>query len=115
MGVLVLMCGVGKTLISLWTCQRMGMRRILIGVPNLMLLEQWSKEVHRVYSNLRESQICKVCDMMEIEDIQEFLQENVEECIVITTYQSAFKVYQATETMNFYFDIKFNFILKLFH
>ncbi len=106
MGVLVLMCGVGKTLISLWTCQRMGLRRILIGVPNIMLLEQWSKEVSRVYSNLKESQICKVCDTMEIEDIQEFLQENVEECIVITTYQSAFKVYQATETMNFYFDMK---------
>lgn len=106
MGILVLMCGVGKTLISLWTCQRMGMRRILIGVPNLLLLEQWKKEVNRVYSDINESKICQVCDMMEVEDIQEFLQKNSDECIVITTYQSAFKVYQATERSDFYFQMK---------
>ena len=100
------MCGVGKTLISLWTCQRMGMRRILIAVPNLLLLEQWKKEVNRVYSDMDESKICQVCDLMGVEDIQDFLQKNSDECIIITTYQSAFKVYQATERSDFYFQMK---------
>jgi superfamily II DNA or RNA helicase len=42
-GLLVLMCGVGKTLISLWIAQELHSNTILIGVPNKLLLEQWEK------------------------------------------------------------------------
>ncbi len=43
-GMLVLICGVGKTLISLWITQKLKSNTILIGVPNKLLLKQW-KEV----------------------------------------------------------------------
>src|SRR5690606_27354922 len=33
-GMLILMCGVGKTLISLWITQELNSNTILIGVPN---------------------------------------------------------------------------------
>ena len=76
-GVLVLPCGVGKTLISLWTTLRMGCERILIGVPNTLLLQQW-------------------CDkaMVVFRDRPVFINEskNNDKCVVIATYQSITKI-----------------------
>lgn len=37
-GLLILMCGVGKTLISLWISLKLNVSTILIGVPNILLL-----------------------------------------------------------------------------
>ena len=42
---LVLMCGVGKTLISLWITQELNSNTILIGVPNKLLLKQWEEVI----------------------------------------------------------------------
>jgi len=38
---LVLVCGMGKTLISLWIASKFNPMSILIGVPNLILVSQW--------------------------------------------------------------------------
>ena len=48
-GILALTCGVGKTLISLWVAKRLNCRKILIGVPNILLLNQWEIEVKRIF------------------------------------------------------------------
>jgi hypothetical protein len=42
-GLLIIPCGVGKTLISLWITQRLNSDKILVGVPNKLLLKQWEK------------------------------------------------------------------------
>jgi primosomal protein N' len=68
-GILVLMCGIGKTLISLWTCQKMGMNTILIGVPNILLLEQSEKEIREVFFN---TAILLVKSGVKKEDIEKF-------------------------------------------
>ena len=36
----VMACGTGKTLVTLWTAERMGSRRVLVLVPSLALLDQ---------------------------------------------------------------------------
>jgi len=102
-GMLVLMCGVGKTLISLWITQKLKSNTILIGVPNKLLLEQWEDNVCDLFQSVPclivSGGIC-------IEDINRFLENNQKKCIVITTYSSAHKVYKATQYTNFVFDMK---------
>lgn len=102
-GVLVLMCGVGKTLISLWITQEINSNTILIGVPNKLLLKQWEDVICNMFKNtpylIVSSGIC-------IEDINRFLENNKEKCIVITTYSSAHKVYRSTQYTDFVFDMK---------
>ena len=100
-GLLVLICGVGKTLISLWITQKLNSNRILIGVPSLELLYQWEKEVMREFQNIPYLLVSNV----DIKNIKNFLETN-QKCIVLTTYSSAHKVYAATKEINFKFDIK---------
>lgn len=100
-GMLVLMCGVGKTLISLWITQALRANTILIGVPNRLLLKQW-KEVVCVLFQLP---YLIVEGGVEVDQIVSFLEKNPK-CIVITTYSSAHKVYDATHS--FVFDMKIN-------
>jgi superfamily II DNA or RNA helicase len=96
-GLLVLMCGVGKTLISLWIAQALKSRSILIGVPNVLLLEQWKNAISTIFKY----PCLVVSDGVSVETIQSFL---AEQCIVITTYSSAHKVFSASKT--FKFDMK---------
>ena len=102
-GMLVLMCGVGKTLISLWITQELNSNTILIGVPNKLLLKQWEDVICNMFKNtpylIVSGGIC-------IEDINRFLENNKEKCIVITTYSSAHKVYRSTQYTEFVFDMK---------
>jgi hypothetical protein len=49
--ILVLTCGSGKTLISLWISQRLNSDTIIIGVPSAKLLEQWNEVVKYFYTN----------------------------------------------------------------
>lgn len=102
-GMLVLMCGVGKTLISLWITQKLNSNTILIGVPNKLLLKQWEDVICNMFKNtpylIVSGGIC-------IEDINRFLENNKEKCIVITTYSSAYKVYRSTQYTEFVFDMK---------
>ena len=102
-GILVLMCGVGKTLISLWITQKLKSNTILIGVPNKLLLEQWEKDICNLFQS---TPYLIVSGDKCIEDINIFLEKKKEKCIVITTYSSSHKVYKATKYTDFVFDMK---------
>jgi len=103
-GMLVLTCGVGKTLISLWITQKLNLNTILIGVPNKLLLKQWKKEICNLFQSIP---YLIVSGGVDTENIMRFL-ENNQKCIVITTYSSAHKVYRATKGINFIFSMKIN-------
>ena len=102
-GMLVLMCGVGKTLISLWVTQKLNLNKILIGVPNILLLKQWEKVIKILFKNIT---YLVVSGGVDVDDIKYFLNNNKKKCIVITTYSSAHKIYHAVESNKFVFDIK---------
>jgi superfamily II DNA or RNA helicase len=104
-GLLVLMCGVGKTLISLWITQRLNLNTILIGVPNKLLLKQWEKVICVLFLNVP---YLIVSGGVDIEHIRQFLEKNEKQCIIITTYSSAHKVYVATNNTQFAFGMKIN-------
>lgn len=102
-GLLVLMCGVGKTLISLWITKDINSKKILIGVPNELLLKQW-EEVIKIF--FKEKKYITVNKDKKTEGICKFLEEYGEECIIITTYASSYKVKKATEEKEYKFDMK---------
>ena len=84
-GILILTCGVGKTLISLWVAQRLGSNKIAIGVPTVVLLEQWLKVIAQIFPDR------PVLKVPGNQDIASFV-ENHSKCIVITTYASSHKL-----------------------
>ena len=102
-GMLILMCGVGKTLISLWITQELDSNTILIGVPNVLLLKQWEEVICVLFQSLP---YLIVSSGIDIENIMQFLENNKKRCIVITTYSSAHKVYTATQHTRFVFGMK---------
>ena len=104
-GLLVLTCGIGKTLISLWVAQRLQRNRVIIGVPNTQLLNQWTIVVSYIYNDIP---LLVVSGGVTVEDIAKFISVNNERCIVITTYSSAHKVYTATQETQVVFDMKIN-------
>ena len=104
-GMLVLMCGVGKTLISLWITQQLVSNTILIGVPNKLLLEQWEGVISDLFKSVP---IMPVSGDVDAESITRFLEDNRKKCIMITTYASSHKVYDATHDLNHTFDMKIN-------
>ena len=102
-GLLVLICGVGKTLISLWITQDLKANTILVGVPNTLLLVQWEKVIKELFP----AYPCLIVKGgVNIEDITLFLKKNEEKCIIITTYASSHKVCSASVTSAFRFDMK---------
>lgn len=102
-GLLVLICGVGKTLISLWTTLELKANKILIGVPNKLLLVQWEKVIKELFP----AYPCLIVKgSVNIEEITLFLKENKEKCIIITTYASSHKVCSASVSTLFTFDMK---------
>lgn len=104
-GMLVLVCGVGKTLISLWITQELNSNTILIGVPNKLLLKQWEEVICVLYQSVP---YLVVSGGVDTENIMRFLENNQKKCIVITTYSSAHKVYTATQYTRFSFCMKIN-------
>jgi DNA or RNA helicases of superfamily II len=100
-GMLVLSCGLGKTLISLWICQGLKCKSILVGVPNLLLLDYWKQESQKIFPNFKCMTISDVNDT----DISSFL-NHTNQCIVITTYSSSHKVRKACMKINYIFDAK---------
>ena len=102
-GMLVLMCGVGKTLISLWITQELNSNTILIGVPNKLLLKQWEDVVCALFQSVP---YLIVSGGVDIENIVGFLENNTKKCIIITTYSSAHKVYTAAQDTRFVFGMK---------
>ena len=102
-GMLVLMCGVGKTLISLWITQELNLNTILIGVPNKLLLKQWEEVICVLFQSVP---YLIVSGGVDSKNIMQFLENNQKKCIVITTYSSAHKVYTATQDTRFVFGMK---------
>ena len=102
-GMLVLMCGVGKTLISLWITQELNSNTILIGVPNKLLLKQWEEIICVLFQSVP---YFIVSGGIDIENIMRFLENNQKKCIVITTYSSGHKVYTAIQDTRFVFGMK---------
>ena len=104
-GILQLPCGIGKTLISLWTSILLNSMTIIIGVPNVLLLDQWRKIVIKMFNNVP---YLLVSGNKQKEDVIEFLQQYPTKGIVITTYASSHKVLNATNDIGFKFDMKIN-------
>jgi superfamily II DNA or RNA helicase len=102
-GILVLMCGVGKTLISSWITQELNSNTILIGVPNTLLLKQWEEVISALFQSVTPLTVSSGVDT---KNIMQFLENNQKKCIVITTYSSAHKVYTATQETKFIFGMK---------
>nr|QOI90348.1 hypothetical protein HWQ62_00211 [Pyramimonas orientalis virus] len=104
-GMLVLMCGMGKTLISLWVAQRMNVKTLVVGVPNLLLVRQWYNDVKLLFPKhlvllVKEGNITEG-------DIERFVSTHSKH-VVITTYASSHKVKNATNRCGFNFDMKIN-------
>jgi superfamily II DNA or RNA helicase len=104
-GMLILMCGYGKTLISLWITQKLNSQKIIIGVPNILLLNQWKESIGILFKNIP---CLTILGGVDVDDIIHFLRINNRKCILITTYSSSHKVFNATNQINFVFDMKIN-------
>ena len=103
-GLLIIPCGVGKTLISLWITQKLNLNKIIIGVSNILLLKQWLSIVKILFINIP---YLIVMSGISIENIKDFLQNN-NKCFIITTYASSYKVLQASNDINYVFNMKIN-------
>lgn len=101
-GLLVLPCGVGKTLISLWITKELHSHRILIGVPSIELIEQWISVLASLFQGVP---IYKVYSKINVDDIIHFLKSHAL-CIVLTTYSSCYKIKHACRTSGISFDMK---------
>lgn len=102
-GMLILMCGVGKTLISLWITQQLHANTIVVGVPNTLLLEQWNKVIGELFPEIP---VLVVSGGVSETDIQQFLKKYEERCIVITTYASSHKVNSVAQRIKIKFAMK---------
>jgi superfamily II DNA or RNA helicase len=98
-GILVIPCGVGKTMISLWLSLRLNidLKSIIIGVPNRLLLKQWEKVVKLLCPDFK-------CFLVDGNVDKDYIRSNLgKKCIVITTYASSFKFLSIKD---FTFDVK---------
>jgi superfamily II DNA or RNA helicase len=104
-GMLILTCGVGKTLISLWITQKLGSNHIIIGVPNLELLKQWENVIKIIFHNV--PYLCVKSGITD-KEIPSFMENNKNgKYIIITTYASSYKIHSITNLNKEYkFDMK---------
>lgn len=100
-GILVLTCGVGKTLISLWISEKLNANAVVVGVPNVLLLQQWTSVVQTLFP---QRPFLVVFGNTSTNDITRFLNEN-NSCVVITTYASSYKVLHASQLCALTFDM----------
>jgi predicted helicase len=104
-GLIIIPCGVGKTLISLWIANILNFKSILIGVPNKTLLYQWKEIVQILFNDVPYLLVKSgICD----KKINNFIKKNNKKCIIITTYASSYKIYNATKDNSFIFSIIIN-------
>lgn len=103
-GIIVLTCGTGKTLISLWISKKLNVNKLLIGVPNRLLLNQWFDICSSIFVDYN---IMIICSNVKIEMIINFI-NNHDRIIMITTYMSSYKVDYATKKCNLIFCMKIN-------
>ena len=95
-GMLIWTCGLGKTITSLLITNKY--KTILIGVPSIVLLEQWRKAVNTILGDIP-------C-LVGTDGISDFLKNNEDNCVVLTTYASSHKVYTVCLELDFIFDMK---------
>jgi superfamily II DNA or RNA helicase len=91
---LVLVCGMGKTLISLWIALKFNPKSILIGVPNLILVNQWKdicKHILKGYKIITPTSRGKF-DLEKLSDSR---------IIIISTYSSIYKFNSNTANYDF--------------
>ena len=89
-GLLVLICGIGKTLISLFIAKEMNAQSIIIGVPNKLLLKQWMLSIYNIFGDIPQ---LSVCDTITESDISNFIKINIKrQFVIITTYASSHKL-----------------------
>jgi superfamily II DNA or RNA helicase len=96
-GCLVLPCGVGKTLVSLWISERLCKNKstvsLCVGVPNILLLNQWQEKIRLIFPDV--PIFVMGGKEKSKESITDFLKRNRDGHIVVTTYKSSRKVKDA--------------------
>ena len=102
-GILILPCGAGKTIISLLFLEYLKVKKIIIAVPNILLLNQWDTIIKSCIS--KSCKILLIHGNVTIKEINEFILNNTE-YIIISTYASSHKLYKASK--NYKFDILIN-------
>jgi len=125
-GQLILPCGAGKTLASIWISEKPGAKKILVMLPSLSLLSQtlreWATNASIPFRYLcicsdttvdlgNDSPIEKISDMdvpvtTEVEAIRKFLQDTSSKTsIIFSTYQSSKVLAEAVRKSGTTFDI----------
>jgi superfamily II DNA or RNA helicase len=124
-GKLILPCGAGKTITSLWISEILNSQLILIALPSLALVRQFKNEWKK-YTNFEFDYVC-VCsdeDVDQDEDIiktksyevdirttnqpeivLDFISKKVGKKIIFSTYQSVDKVVKAVKNSDIVFDL----------
>ena len=125
-GQLILSCGVGKTLASIWISEKLGAKKILVMLPSLSLLSQtlreWAINASLPFRYLcicsdttvdlgNDSPIEKISDMdvpvtTDVEPIKNFLKSTTPKTsIIFSTYQSSKVLSEAVRNSGAIFDI----------
>ena len=108
-------CGLGKTIMSLSISKKMNINTLLIGIPSIILLNQFYNEIQNYYPNTTIFTMVSKSDVDELNDkklketynndIKKYLKSNTRYKIVLTTYHSSKKICEATNEINFKFDL----------
>jgi superfamily II DNA or RNA helicase len=102
-------CGLGKTLLSLFSMQAMNMTKVLIGVPSKYLQEQFYQDVVKVLKDAKNI-LCVggelPCSTTDKQEIATFLRKTSAQRFVITTYSSCHLMLSVCAELNFTFDAK---------
>ncbi|MDB9984826.1 DEAD/DEAH box helicase family protein [Gammaproteobacteria bacterium] len=122
-------CGTGKSLVAVWSAQKIEARTIIVAVPSLALIKQtmkdWLNEYLSITSSIDWLCICSdesvgdvsndeiLSDIYELgiptttnsEQIKEFLYCESDYKIIFCTYQSSKKLSSAASSINFVFDL----------
>lgn len=102
-------CGLGKTKMALSIAKNINSNTILIGVPTILLLDQFYEELKYYYPI---SSIFKFYSKEDINkpkiitnDLLKYLESNNRYKIVLTTYHSSENILLIANTLNFKFDL----------
>ena len=90
-------CGTGKTLVALWTAERMGCQKILVLVPALALLRQtlheWLRETHWE----RVSYLCVFSDPTVERDVDDLIVRQSDMDFPVSTYSETVREFLVQE------------------
>ena len=106
-------CGLGKTKMALSIAFKMNYKSICIALPNILLLEQFEKELNYFYPETKIYKLCSLQDKKEFSyftgnkeiDIKNLLLSDNEFKIVLTTYHSSKIIRSVCDKIDFTFDL----------